>query len=272
VIQTEVLPGPKFVSDTLSRDYGLVAVGESSAAQAITVTNSGGSNLMLGTVTLTGTDSADFHLYSDGCSNTTLPPNGSCTVSAQFAPTQAGLKSASINFPDNAEGPHQIGLSGTGGAEGLLNGGFNDYSAVRPHIPTSWQSLGFSATDGKNIRIKAEGIASVRISNISPVKKTLTQVLAITGAPGDVLQLSAWARGRGIPSSNGVARIIVRLYNGPTPIQTQILNFAKGTYPFKQTTANFTAAGAYDRILVRLIYTKGGGIIWVDSVSLLKSP
>jgi hypothetical protein len=100
----------------------------------------------------------------------------------------------------------------------------------------------------------------------------LTQALAISGAPGDVLQLSAWARGRGIPSSNGVARMIVKLFNGPTPIQTQVIVFRNGTYSFQQRTASFSAVGAYDRILVRLIYTKGSGIIWVDNVSLLKSP
>lgn len=69
-----------------SLDFGRIAVGDTSAAQTITVTNTGNTDEPVTSVNV----AAPFRVASDGCSGTTLVPDGSCQVSVTFAPTAPG--------------------------------------------------------------------------------------------------------------------------------------------------------------------------------------
>lgn len=272
VIQTMVLPSAVFDVSPVSWDYGMVGTGATSAAQDFTITNLGGSALTIGTVTLAGAHPDQFQLIADNCSGSSVPATGTCTVTAAFAPTLTGSLTASINFPDNAGGPHSLTLSGTGAAEQTINGGFNVYSALTPMIPSKWKAGSFASTDGKSTSVKMEGTASIKISNTFALKKTLTQVRTISGAAGDTFQLKVWTRGQNIPTTPGVARVVVKLFNGAVLIQSNVMAFPTGTYGFKQNTITFTAIGPYTKLLVRLMYNKSSGKIWFDGLSLLKSP
>jgi hypothetical protein len=70
-----------------SFDYGLTGVGKT-ATQTFTLTNSGGSASAALTITLTGP--AAFTVTEDNCSDTSLGPRKSCTVTVQYAPTASG--------------------------------------------------------------------------------------------------------------------------------------------------------------------------------------
>ena len=85
-----------------SYNFGNVVVGSSSGAQTFTVTNTGTANLIIGTITLTGTDPTQFSKQNDNCSGHTIAPSGTCTVQAVFSPTSAGGKSANLSIPSNA--------------------------------------------------------------------------------------------------------------------------------------------------------------------------
>ena len=95
--------------------------------------------------------------------------------------------------------PHKIMLSGRGGLELALNGGFNTYPTATSKIPTNWTPTNFAATDGKNTTYKKEGTASVKIANTSVRTKTLTQTRMISGAAGNKFLLSLWGKGLSIP-------------------------------------------------------------------------
>jgi fibronectin type 3 domain-containing protein len=88
------------------------ATGTTSPATVITLTNVGAADLTFGGVALAGPNSSDF-----ACSTTCsapLAPGGTCTISATFTPTAAGLRTAAIAISDNAPGaPQTIALSGT---------------------------------------------------------------------------------------------------------------------------------------------------------------
>ncbi len=94
----------------------------------------------------------------------------------------------------------------------------------------------------------------------------------ITGAAGNALVLSAWAKGQGIPTTPGLVRVQVQLYNGSTLVQTKYITFANGTYGFTQKKLTFTATGAYNKVVIKLIYSKAGGSVWFDGLSLLRAP
>src|SRR5205085_4067586 len=91
-------------------------VGSTSAAQTVTLTNSGNAALTISSIGLSGTNSGDF-AQTNTCpsSSSTLAAGASCTISVTFTPTATGTRSASVTITDNAGGsPQLVALTGTG--------------------------------------------------------------------------------------------------------------------------------------------------------------
>jgi len=96
-------------------DFGDQASATTSAPRSVTVTNTGGAPLSVGSTSLAGADTAAFSLVADNCSGRTLAAGAACTVTVSFAPTSQGPKSASLAIPSNAaSGVATVALSGTG--------------------------------------------------------------------------------------------------------------------------------------------------------------
>jgi chitodextrinase len=96
-----------------SVDFGNQAVGTTSNASMVTLTNIGGSTLTISSIAITGAQSGDF-AQTNTCGGP-LAANGSCTINVTFAPTVAAARSASLSITDNAPGtPHTVTLTGTG--------------------------------------------------------------------------------------------------------------------------------------------------------------
>lgn len=103
--------------------FGNVAVG-TSTAQLVTLTNTGGSNVNISSVAVTGSG-----LSASGGSNVTLTPNQSVTVSVNFDPTGAGQVTGTLSISSNASNPAlQIGVTGTGFVQ-----------AVQHSVSLNWQ-------------------------------------------------------------------------------------------------------------------------------------
>jgi hypothetical protein len=103
-----------------SLGFGIQLVNTTSAAQTLTVTNTGTAPLTISTVTLVGTNASNFAKSADTCSGATLAPTPSsgstCTVSVTFTPPAKGSFSASLSFADNATPSSQtVSLTGSGG-------------------------------------------------------------------------------------------------------------------------------------------------------------
>jgi len=88
------------------------AVGTTSGAQVITVSNTGVAALTVSGVSLTGADAALFSQTSN-CASVTA--GDSCTISVRFIPASSGSKSASISISHNGSGsPASVPITGTG--------------------------------------------------------------------------------------------------------------------------------------------------------------
>jgi hypothetical protein len=101
---------------SLSPTNGLVfaatGVGQTAAAQTVTLTNNGGVPLSLTGVAVAG----DFSLLpgTNTC-GISVAPAAICTVQIAFSPTVAGLRTGTVTFSDNAtNSPQSLSLSGTG--------------------------------------------------------------------------------------------------------------------------------------------------------------
>src|SRR5207248_2482270 len=93
-------------------------VGTTSAAQSVTLTNSGTAPLTIGSVAIAGTNSGDYAQTNDCPTGpATLAASATCTITVSFTPLAAGSRNANISVSDDAAGsPHSVGLSGTGTA------------------------------------------------------------------------------------------------------------------------------------------------------------
>ena len=106
---------PAVTFSPASLSFAAQDVGTTSAAQTITITNTGTANLFINSAQTRGADPLDFTEVFDGCSGLTLPPSGSCTEQIDFAPTATGTRSGSLILTDNAPGsPQTVPITGTG--------------------------------------------------------------------------------------------------------------------------------------------------------------
>jgi len=100
-----------------SLTFGSETVGTTSTQQTVSITNTGGGPLAIGSIGIAGVDPAGF-TETNNCPSS-LPIAASCSASIAFNPTAAGLDMASLTLNDNAPGGSQaVPLSGAGLAPG----------------------------------------------------------------------------------------------------------------------------------------------------------
>lgn len=96
-----------------SLPFGNQAVASMSAARTISVSNSGTTPLIIGTIAMTGANGFDF-IVNNYC-GPSLAVGANCTVSVTFAPTTTGARNASLMFTDSAaNSPQTVTFTGTG--------------------------------------------------------------------------------------------------------------------------------------------------------------
>ncbi len=95
-----------------SLSFATETVGAPSAAQTVTVTNTGTSAVAM-TILKAGTNPGDF-AETDNCSQSPLAGGKSCVMNVTFNPTQTGSRSALLQISDSAPGsPQIVTLGGT---------------------------------------------------------------------------------------------------------------------------------------------------------------
>jgi hypothetical protein len=101
--------GSALTASPSNLSFGNVDVGATSAAQAVTVTNSGSSAVSVSSV------SAGAPFAQTGNCGTSLGAGASCTVNVTFTPSAAGAANGTLSMASNAPGsPLTVALSGTG--------------------------------------------------------------------------------------------------------------------------------------------------------------
>lgn len=83
-----------------SLDFGNVTPGASSL-KTITVTNTGGSDLVIGTVASSDALNTPFSITGGTCSGQTLSPGGTCSIDVDFSPSEINSYTDSFDIPSN---------------------------------------------------------------------------------------------------------------------------------------------------------------------------
>ena len=138
-----------------SLTFASQAVGSTSAAQTVTLKNTGA-----GALSISGIAASGNFAETNTC-GTSLAASASCTISVTFTPTAAGTLSGAITFTDNAAAsPQQVSLSGTG-------------AGTTPAVSLSPTSLTFasqavgSTSAAQTVTLKNTGAGALSISGIA---------------------------------------------------------------------------------------------------------
>ncbi|MCU1243453.1 MAG: hypothetical protein JWO71_4179 [Candidatus Acidoferrum typicum] len=158
----QAVSGPAAAIFPSSEDFASVTVGQSSGSKLLTLTNTGGQALGLTSISVTGSNPADF-VATPNCSlPTVLSPNATCTISLVFSPSATGARQASLAAADNAPGsPQLVPLSGIG-------------AAPLPAVTLVPGSLTFATTTqgststAQTITVTSVGPGSLHVSSVLP--------------------------------------------------------------------------------------------------------
>lgn len=152
---------PQLTLSTSSANLGYEALGGTSQAVQVTLSNTGSAPLSLTSFTLGGDDPGDFGM-SNNCGNlpVTLVPGSSCTVSITFAPTVTGARDASISIGNNsAVNPTILSVNGVGSG---------------PSVSLSPSTLNF----GNEIVGTNSGIHSAILTNTGNAPLSISSIVA----------------------------------------------------------------------------------------------
>ena len=138
----EIPTNPVFSVDPDSLDFGLVLPGFNSVPVTFTVKNVGVGTLEISSVTLTGTDAAEFTLIDTvNVYPVSLAAEESMTFEVYFSPTTAGIKDAFVTIVDNlTEVINDVPI--TGNAYTPFNAFVEDFDGVTdPNLPSGWSAI-----------------------------------------------------------------------------------------------------------------------------------
>jgi cytochrome c553 len=143
-------PMPSISLDANQFSFGSIVNGTAAATKVLTVSNSGNALLNLSSLTLAGTDAAQFTKAGTCTAGSNIAAGGTCTVILGFAPNAIRTFSASLVISGNAtNGNPTVTLSGAGIA-----------------VPTPIASIAPSAVAIGDVTVGvASGFQSVTLSN-----------------------------------------------------------------------------------------------------------
>ncbi|HTJ46815.1 MAG TPA: choice-of-anchor D domain-containing protein [Kofleriaceae bacterium] len=128
---TALAPGALAITPD-TKSFGNIVVFGSSAAQTLTVENTGGSSSGALSVSLGGTDAGQFVLEphaSGDCDGATLAAHATCAVRLHFTPNDPGAKSASLTVSSTSAGSTTAQLDG-GGIDGITVTASADFGSI----------------------------------------------------------------------------------------------------------------------------------------------
>ena len=164
--------------------FASTTVGSTTAAQLVTVKNTGTGTVTLTSETITGTNATSFLKSATTC-GTTLAAAASCTVSVEFKPAAAGALTASLSVADNATGsPQAVALTGTGTAPALA-------ITLSPTTLTFASTVAGATTAAQTVTVKNTGTSAVTLTSETITGASATSFVKSATTCGASLAASA---------------------------------------------------------------------------------
>jgi len=268
-------------------------VGTASAAEAVTLENTGTAAFTATAITVSGAFSE-----TDGCVNTTVQAGGSCAIDVTFAPTATGSQTGQVTVQGNlAGGQLTIGLTGTGTAANavsvapdILSLGPEQVGQTSASLPVSVTNSGASAVPITSIAVSgpfeiasnacgatslaANAACQIEIAfdpaQAGPATGALTlidaagtQSVELTGAglsgPTDTLSTTSFSFPATATGQLSAAQDLTITNSGGEPLESIAAQVSSG-FVLTNGCGTELAAGASCSIAVQFSPTQQGGI------------
>jgi hypothetical protein len=166
---------PYDVLSTSSLTFATQGVNTTSAAQTITLQNTGKGTLYISSIVAEGFTAVSDFAQTNTC-GTQVSPGGSCTISVTFTPNGTGTRNGNVTITDNAQGsPHVVDLTGTGRLVA------NTFSAMSLTFPQ--QQIGVASAP-QTITIKnTDATQSLVINTVTVTTSFLISMNTCTAIP-----------------------------------------------------------------------------------------
>ncbi len=163
-------------------------VGTQSGIQTVTVSNTGTANLVLGAVTITGTNAGDFTKGNDACSGATVTPGNTCTIAVRFTPTAGGSRVGALSFGTNtASGTQTASLVGIGTTPGVhLDVSSLNFGSVQVGTTATTRTVTLTNSGTGELNISAVTVVGLNMGDFAKVADTCNSAFL---APGGTCQI-----------------------------------------------------------------------------------
>jgi hypothetical protein len=171
--------GPAIAFSPSSLYFSGQFIGNSSAAQTITLSNSGNATLQISTIGISG----DF-AETNKCASS-IVAGASCSITVTFAPSAPGGRNGNLTVTDNAAGsPQTVTLSGTGMDFSIALAAGSSNSATVAAGGTASYNLTVTSEGGLNgtVTLACSGSPSEAQCSISPASIKLDGPTAVNAA------------------------------------------------------------------------------------------
>jgi hypothetical protein len=244
--------------------FGDVAVGSTSAAQSLTLTNQGPGSVTLQSVTLSGSHASEFLIdASSTCAaGNQLAEGGSCAVVLLFHPADVGSRSASLGVISTGNGPPAIALSGNGVSSALptLTPSPDSMTFLGPN-PAA-QTLSLANSGGATLSIDSINVTSGPFS-VQSAQSSGCPLGAFDLLPGQTCNITVSVAAGTDSEASGAVQIVSNASGSPSsvplsyaiPVMTNV-----GGGGCSIATAN--GDGSIDPTLWLLVLLSGGVLAW----------
>lgn len=192
---TGIAPAGVSLAPTSGLTFAATAVGASSAAQTVTLTNNGGLPLTITSLSSSG----DFGMAAGGTCGTTLAAGTVCTLQIVFKPTAGAARTGTLTITSSAaNSPHTLTMSGAGVDFSLSTNGSATATVASGGIAPYPLLLSSVAGVPGTATLSCLGLPAHTTCTISPASATLggpTQVL-VNVATGVSTTSAAWLPGQ----------------------------------------------------------------------------
>jgi hypothetical protein len=187
---------PKVKLTRTSVTFDEQATGSTSAAQTITLENSGDATLTITSAAISGSDAGQFAEGANGCTGATVAVGSSCTMEVRFAPTSAGTKQARLAIRDNVPGSsHAVALHGAAAAaapraEAPAAAPAAPVAPAAPAAPPLRQPLGLQVTAlSLPAAVSAKTTSPIRMAATVPAGAKVLEIRVFRLGAGDARTL-----------------------------------------------------------------------------------
>ena len=154
--------------------------------------------------------------------------------------------------------------------EFLTNRSFETDAVAPLKVPDNWTKAGtWASADRRNCTVRWTDACSLKFTGNGKLK-SLSYTVVTSGVAGDDYRLQLYSKAASVPTTGTTYRVSVSFMNGTTLVNKAVKNIAKGTHGFTLASLPLvSAAGAYDRIIVKIEFKASSGSAWFDDASLV---